>query len=199
MLLGIALAAATIALPPLDRITVATIRGSHGSEPVFKRAKVEVLIQPDGRAVRCKFVDGSGDEVAAKEACRTFGPIKFDDRPTLNGSPSYAVLRATVVRSSDAAFTLARELEPDTVVAVNRLPDQETFVDVTVALAVDAFGNITACEPFFRTARTPLIETVCAAPAYLGVLAATDKRGRPIAYVTKRTVRLALPGYTLGN
>jgi hypothetical protein len=187
--------AAAIVVPQFDVITVALIHNPNvvrakSDPPKILQAKVDVLIKPNGSAVRCNFVPGSGDEAAAKAACSDYRTVVIaSPHPSLDGVPSYAVVRASARYANDASLS-ALPAEPDAFLAVNRLPQAKAFIDVTVLLAVDSTGKTIACEPAANAGRTPMVTAACSATGMLDAGVALDQSKRPIAYVTKRNVRL---------
>ena len=197
MNLGILFLAAAIVVPPYDRITTGFIRGSaashlSASELAAKSAKVDVLVKPNGRAVRCAFVKGSGDKSAGSAICRTYRSSLPPSVPTLNGQPSYALLRISARYLRDARVDSESQLEPDAILAVTYLPDGQKYVDLAVLLAVDAGGRVIACEPYSSKSNAAMAGAVCAAKERLDVKGTTDEKGRPVAYVTRRHVQLVV-------
>ena len=192
------LIAAAIIIPPYDLIVVSQIRRSDSAPradaTVVRRAKIDVLIKPNGRVVRCDFVEGTGDKAAGQAACRTYRSSLAPAVPSLNGMPSYALLRLSAYTLDDARVQPVPQFEPDVILAVRSLPVGQMLAEVQVVLAVDELGQITTCEPFFKTGRTAMTDAVCAASSFLGVMGTTDVKGRPITYVTKRQVKLVVNG-----
>ena len=197
MSVAILFLASAISTPMIDALSIGigTPPGDGGSrsrDPYFVQAKVDLLIEPNGRVVRCSFVPESGNEAAATASCRGYrmwGPLP---KPSLNGVPSHALIRVSVFYFPVSRPRGVRQREPDAALTVNYLPGSAASVDVHLQLAVDSGGSVTACESEAATERAAIVDVVCNAPELLDVKPATDKKGRPIAYVTRRKIRLVL-------
>jgi hypothetical protein len=194
---AIFLLASAIVTPPVDVMSVGAISppgdgGSRSRDPFFIQAKVDILFEPNGRAVRCTFVPGSGNDAAAKAACRDYRVPGLTTKPSVNGVPSHALMRVSVFYFPISPPASVRQREPDASLSVNYLPGNADSTDVHVELAVDSTGKVTGCESGFATEQAAIITAVCSAPDMLDIKPATDKKGQPISYVTRRTVRLVL-------
>jgi hypothetical protein len=166
--------------------------GSRSRDAFFLQAKVDILIEPSGRAVRCTFVPGSGHEAAAKAACRQYRIPRLDTKPSVNGTPSYALMRTSVFYFPISPSASVRQLEPDASLTVNFLPGNIELADVYLQLAVDEAGKVIGCESGSAKEQVAMAAAICGSPDTLDVRPTTDKKGRPIPYVTRRMIRLVL-------
>lgn len=162
-------------------------------------ALVRVLVDPKGRIAACDTLTVRGDAMLAREVCarlrrRTLDPAHFAD-----GSPAWSqavtVGRFYTPGGADSDEIARLGPEPDAELTVQRLPSGAASADVRVVLAVDEQGKAVDCaiDPRPPYGTTPaLAAAVCANKTMLGTAAVSGPDGRPLRYVTPRTVRLVV-------
>lgn len=180
-------------------------------------ALVRVLVDPDGRVVRCETMAMVGYQDLAAQACVRARHRKV--RPAVDAGGAAAWSQATTMvqfyaPGLDEADEVARNGPgPDAELTVSRLPGGARQTDLKVVLAVDEHGVATDCaiDPGAAPQKSAtgsgatgsgatgvgavgLVRAVCASRAALGLKPVTAPDGRALRYVAPLTVRLTASG-----
>lgn len=170
-------------------------------------ALVRLLVDPNGRVVRCETMATVGYPDLAAQACVRALHRKARAALDAGGSPAWSQATTMVQFYAPGAIEADEVAKsgptPDAELIVSRLPGGAHQADVKVLLAVNEQGVATDCaiDPraagleHARGADSPmLISAVCASRAALGLKPVIAPDGHAVPYVTTLAVRLSASG-----
>jgi len=167
---------------------------------VSAAALVDVLIDPQGKVVRCETVTTYGPAKLAREVCQAISRKRLSPTRTAEGQPIHVALR-TLMRfylpeTSDGKRVRALQQPSDVLLTVTSLPSGAKSARVSVDLLVDESGGVISCEPLIAGSEATLAAAACKARGQLGISKMVDNEGKAIRYMTTRKIEFSVEPQT---
>lgn len=186
--------AAVLSPPDYSIITYTDYPGWALRQNKSAAALIDIIVNPNGKPLKCDVVSSSGDQELAQDICKVFLRKKYRPARLRTGEAAFAfdtTLLRFFVPGNPIGDQIANSTQsPSLTLHANRLPDGAEFADVTIVLAADEAGHVTDCVGSPNEKKQSLVAAVCRNPDALRREARSGPDGRPIKYVTTVKVRL---------
>jgi hypothetical protein len=155
---------------------------------------VNVVVDPEGRVVRCATLLTYGDEKLAHAICHLLSGRRQTPAKLRDGTPAWGVSEGLIklwLPGTEGGEPIGKIPEPVRgEFTVGRLPEGDERARVKLVLAVDAAGVTRDCGAGTRERQKALVAIACKDAERLHRELLKDETGQPVGYVTNMPVDL---------